>query len=86
MTARSVAPRPRLTGHQAQIFRRLAFLCGEERRWLHWKHVGSIGALRHLQRKGYVECDERTGPLGGLHPHFRPTAEARARIYGKVKR
>ena len=59
--------RPRLTPHQRDTLRRLQRRMAVLRRPFPLADFGSRGAVLHLEAKGYVTLERRTGPRSGEH-------------------
>lgn len=73
-----VVSRPRLTPHQRDTLADLIRHSGTQRRPVPEGNVGSVGALEHLEDKGYARIDHiEYGPRGGRLRYWIPTAEGR---------
>lgn len=57
--------RPRLTPHQAEVFARIERQTRAPRGYARSEVIGSRGACRRLESKGYITTEEVTGPRGG---------------------
>jgi hypothetical protein len=75
----------RMTPHQKRVYLSLALASDRAERhwgdpWIGADVIGSRAALDHLVDKGYALRQDRPGPRGGHHYHYRPTKDAAGQV------